>query len=667
MADEIMKHGEDIYRAVVENLHEGIWAIDKDANTTYVNARMAELLGYTPDEMIGRQIYSFMDERSIEISKSNLERRKDGVVEDYEFELLHKGGARVCAIIQASPITDADGNYAGALAGVLDITERKKVEDELRYAREQLERRVEDRTNQHEQTIAELEKENEERKRAEMLFRQLLESAPDAMIVANADGEIMLVSALTEQMFGYTKNELIGKPVEMLIPERFRGGHIAQRHSYASNAYVRPMGSGLDLQGLRKDGIEFPAEVSLGPLKTEQGMLVFTAIRDITARKRAEKELRESRERFDLAVRGSDAGIWDWDLRTNEVYYSPRWKGMLGYKDEELPNDFREWEQRIHPDDRQRALATIQAYLSDETSDYELEHQLRHKDGSYRWILARGAAVRDAHGKPYRMVGSHIDISERKLAEERLREKETQLRAAQSIQEHLLPDRSPDIPGFDIAGASVPADFAAGDHFDYIEMANDTVGIVIGDVSGHGFSAALLMASVHAHLRSLAEMDIAIDEIMTRANSSLVKQTEPGHFITVAFVHIDPRTRRLDFVNAGHPTGLVLDRSGGVKARLESTSFPLAVVPNAEFTLGDPVTLDPGDIVLLLTDGVLEATSADDEFYGEERALVFVHNHRDKPAEEIAAALCREAREFHVDPEQQDDVTAVVIKVEDDS
>ena len=122
MADDTVKHGEDIYREVVENLHEGIWAIDKDANTTFVNARMADMLGYTTDEMIGRQLFSFMDERGVESCMRNLKRREEGIAEDHEFELLRKDGERICTIMQTSPITDAEGNYAGALAGVLDIT-----------------------------------------------------------------------------------------------------------------------------------------------------------------------------------------------------------------------------------------------------------------------------------------------------------------------------------------------------------------------------------------------------------------------------------------------------------------------------------------------------------------------------------------------------------------
>lgn len=655
------------YRQLVENLHQGLWCIDKDANTTFVNERMADMVGYTPEQMLGQHLFSFMDERGIEISKRNLERRKRGIKEDHEFELLRKDGTRVHTIMQTSPITDADGNYAGALAGVLDITAWKQAEESLREAHNSLENRVSERTTELEGVIAELKEEVVGRNRVEGLFRQLLESAPDAMVVANHRGEIMLVSAVTESLFGYTRDELIGKPVEMLVPERLRDHHRRHRGKYNSNPHVRPMGAGIELVGLRKDGSEFPAEISLGPLKTEEGVLVFTAIRDVTERKRAEIALRESRERFDLAVRGTDAGIWDWDLRTNEIYYSDRWKSMLGHSKDEIPNSLVEWENRLHPDDRDRAMTTVREYLDGKSPEYELEHRLCHKDGSYRWILARGALVRDSNGKPYRMVGSHIDITRRKKAEESLRENESQLRAAQRIQEHLLPDTCPDIPGFDIAGVTFPADFAAGDYFDYFEMPDGNWCVAIGDVSGHGVSSALLMASTHAHMRSLAETGIEVDEMLVRANSSLAKKTDVGDYITLMLLCLAPRSRKLIYSSAGHPTCFLLDEAGNVKTGLTSTSLPLAVLHDTEYSASEPVALEPGDIVLMLTDGILEAASADDEHFGEERTLRFVHGVRHKSAVEIAKELCQAAQEFCQHQKPQDDLTAVVIKVESDS
>jgi PAS domain S-box-containing protein len=138
-------------------------------------------------------------------------------------------------------------------------------------------------------------------------------------------------------------------------------------------------------------------------------------------RRHIEAALRESRERLELATKGADAGVWDWDLRTNRVYFSPRWKGQLGYAEHEIGDTFEEWESRFHPDDRERALEAIRAYLEGDSLIYNMEYRLRHKDGSYRWILTSGSAFRDDKAALVRMTGVHIDMTERKQAEESLR------------------------------------------------------------------------------------------------------------------------------------------------------------------------------------------------------------------------------------------------------
>jgi PAS domain S-box-containing protein len=140
-------------------------------------------------------------------------------------------------------------------------------------------------------------------------FRALLESAPDAMVIVDASGTVTLVNAQTEKLFGYKREELLGKPVEILMPDRFRTNHLGHRDQYANVPRLRMMGSGMELFGRRKDGTEFPVEISLSPFKSKDGILVFSAIRDITLQKRAQKELAEAKETLELRVRDRTAEL----------------------------------------------------------------------------------------------------------------------------------------------------------------------------------------------------------------------------------------------------------------------------------------------------------------------------------------------------------------------
>ncbi|MCU0516801.1 MAG: PAS domain S-box protein [Oscillatoria sp. Prado101] len=174
---------------------------------------------------------------------------------------------------------------------------------------------------------------------------------------------------------------------------------------------------------LLADGQPAWFETNKIPLHDSEGNVVgiLGTIEDITERMRYQEELRKSQERFELAVRGSRDGLWDWELETGEVYFSPRWNNMLGFEDGEVPNNFEEWKNRIHPDDINGVLASVQVCLSGLTPYLEVEYRLRHKDGSYRWIFGRSAVLFDGTGKPYRMAGSHTDITERVRAEEALK------------------------------------------------------------------------------------------------------------------------------------------------------------------------------------------------------------------------------------------------------
>jgi phosphoserine phosphatase RsbU/P len=255
-------------------------------------------------------------------------------------------------------------------------------------------------------------------------------------------------------------------------------------------------------------------------------------------------------------------------------------------------------------------------------------------------------------------------IERRRQTEQTLRHRDAQMLAAQQIQERLLPVGPPLLSGFDIAGASCPAEFTSGDYFDYVPMRDGSVAVAIADVCGHGLGPALLMASTQAFLRSSAEVCDDIGEILGRVNRCLSDVAEQHRFVTVFLGRLDPDVRTFAYSSAGHPTGFVLDRSGAVKSRLESTSLPLGIDPDASFPLGGVVSLDAGDTILLLTDGILEAQSPAGDVFGINRVLETVRAAKAADAAEIIDRLFQAVRTFCGPEKPVDDITAVVIRVE---
>ncbi len=215
-----------------------------------------------------------------------------------------------------------------------------------------------------------------------------------------------------------------------------------------------------------------------------------------------------------------------------------------------------------------------------------------------------------------------------------------------------------------IRGVCYAADHASGDYFNFFPLADGSIIVVLADVSGHGLEAALLVTVIHGCLRArTCCLPLGLEEMIECINRVLFDETEGDSFCTMCLVRIDPRSRSLVYTNAGHPSALLLDRSGNPRTYLESRTVPLGVLPTAEVPIASPLTLGSGDLVVLYTDGVIEARGADQSQFGRDRLHAAVREQLDSPLEVILDHVHRKIREFRGTEELHDDETMVLIKV----
>ncbi len=263
--EEALRASERRFRVFVDHAADAFFLFDEQGRVVDVNRRACESLGYGRDELLGMTPFDIEPDLTPALVEDRVRELDEGQTIAFETRHRRKDGTIFPVEVRGTGFRDNGRGFLVLL--VRDITERKRAEEKL---------------------------------------RGLLESAPDAMVIVDTRGEIILVNSQTERLFGYTRAELLGKPVEILMPDRFRGTHPAHRAEYFAGPRVRLMGAGLDLYGMRKDRREFPIEISLSPLETEGETLVSSSIRDITDRKRLEDELRQAKEAAEAANRAKD-------------------------------------------------------------------------------------------------------------------------------------------------------------------------------------------------------------------------------------------------------------------------------------------------------------------------------------------------------------------------
>ena len=264
----------------------------------------------------------------------------------------------------------------------------------------------------------------------------LFESVRDAVIVADANtGSMVLWNPAAEAIFGYSTAEALGMSVEELVPDYLKARHRAGMAGYRDTGHARYIDSNtaLDLPAVRKSGEEICVELILSPIEpvdgaAVEGRFVLAIVRDATDRKRAEEDLRESEERYRLIARATNEAIWDSDLLADRQTWDGAFETMFGYP-LQIETNGAWWEERVHPEDRERVLSKIDSVLRGAGETWSDEYRFRRADGTYATVVDRAYVVRDARGEPVRVIGSMMDVTQHRHAEEALRTSEAELRA----------------------------------------------------------------------------------------------------------------------------------------------------------------------------------------------------------------------------------------------
>ncbi len=261
---------------------------------------------------------------------------------------------------------------------------------------------------------------------------KLIEFSPDAVVTVDERGRIVWLNSETETMFGYSRHELVGQPVELLIPERSRTAHSSHRERYFKSAERRPMGQGALLHGRRKDRSEFPVDILLSPVRgCDDHPIVLAVIRDVTERHRAENEIRQAQERIReserqlrLLTEVIPQQIWSSDPAGSIDYCNQPLLEYVGRTMDQMRGSC--LTDPAHPDDRDRVITSWQAALSDGTP-LATEWRVQRADGDYRWFFSRALPLRATGGQIIRWYGTNTDIEDRKRAEQALLDTQTEL------------------------------------------------------------------------------------------------------------------------------------------------------------------------------------------------------------------------------------------------
>jgi PAS domain S-box-containing protein len=365
---------ERLLRTIVDSEPDCVKLMSADGSLAMMNrAGLAIIEADSFETVRGTSVYAFVHEDDRDAMRALTDRVFRGQEGTMQFRLTGLKGKTRWLETHAVPLLDENGIVRTLLGITRDITTRKATEDSLRDS--------------------------------ERDYRMLFEQATDGIFVSRPDGTFIDVNTAACEITGYRREQLLTRRLVDLVMPAERDRLTAELARVDAG---RPVNS--QWQFRHRDGNPFAGELTIKRLPDGR---LQSFVRDLTDRKVVEDALREMDERLRRAVNAGQIGLWDWDLRTGNVYYSPEWKQQIGYEDHEIRNHLDEWRSRVHPDDLKPWLDAIDRCIGRSVSHYEMEFRIRHRNGSYRHILAQAALVVDDAGQPIGIRGVHVDITER--------------------------------------------------------------------------------------------------------------------------------------------------------------------------------------------------------------------------------------------------------------
>jgi len=376
----VQKQFEDIFEASAD----AIGYASPDEAILLVNRAFSELTGFSKEELLRMNAQDLIPEQHKEQRNRVVAQvLRTGEPVEYEIDYLRKDGSQVPVSINVFAVKDDDGKPIGLAAIIRNLAERK---------------------------------------RANELFHLLVESSPNGMLMVDENGTILMVNRQIEQLFGYDRTELTGQSVEVLVPQRVRSAHAGDRAEYIAHSELRAMGKGRDLYGIRKDGQEFPLEISLNPIQTSNGKRVLASVVDISERKLAEQALQKERDFIDAVLETAGALVVVLDREGRILRFNRACEVTTGYSSEEVMGRH-VWDLFIIPDEVVGVKALFEQLQSGvPRNDYE--NYWMGKDGVLRRISWSNTVIADSSGKVDYVVSSGIDITDLKSIQEQLRKTE---------------------------------------------------------------------------------------------------------------------------------------------------------------------------------------------------------------------------------------------------